>query len=458
MTLRLQITTALAVLAAVAAIIAAVASYTSVEQRLTSETDQFLNERLEQILLFNKGIRDLDTDRFGVIPRGEARSDSGLAPFVRFDVEIAYLASDGSTIFAISETRIPAKPTELLQAQEPGAVVSSRVEVEDRTYETLLASTEEPDQEPVIIQLARDITEQEQTLTDLRVRLAVLVAAVVAAAAAVGALLASRLVRPLDRLRAATREVAENKDFSRPLEVRGPGEVSEVTSDFNSMLRELDQSLQQQHQLVQDAGHELRTPLTTIRASIELMQRMGPEHQVDREELLATATVELGELTRLVDELVSLAASPFDETPVESIDLAVLVADTVEAFTAKNPGRNFDIKVGKNAVVAGKRSHLRRALANVVTNADKFAPPNTPIHIEVDQNTIKVHDHGPGIPVEDLPHVFDKFFRSTTVQSISGSGLGLALVDEIVKGHDGSVTAANHEAGGAIITVHLPPG
>ena len=467
MTLRLQIAIALGMLTAVAAVSAALFSYTSVDNRLEQETEAFLDDRTSQVLSFVATVAELAEDD-PLLSRGfEQAEPGGTTSIARYDVEIRFLRSDGSVVASTPDVVLPFTQTEIEQALRSQDPIRSEIRVDDRTYETRLVSFDAPLGDRVVLQVGRDISRQIETLEQLRFRLSLLASIVVAASAAAGYLLANRLVRPLDKLRAATRAIAETKDFSETITVEGTGEISDVATDFNLMLGELDESIQQQRRLVQDASHELRTPLSTLRANIELSQRMTvrgqalghdpgesePEHIA----LLSTALGEVDELSRLVDELVHLASFPFDETPIELLDLAEVTSGAVEAFRLKHPDRAIALDIGDNERAEGRRAHLERAVANVLANADKFSHAGTMVEVSVDGNRIIVNDRGPGILDADLDRIFDKFYRSPTVQTIQGSGLGLAFVAEVVEGHGGTVSAANRDGGGTMITLDIPP-
>ena len=144
--------------------------------------------------------------------------------------------------------------------------------------------------------------------------------------------------------------------------------------------------------------------------------------------MLSSALGEVDELSGLVDQLVNLASFPFDETPIELLDLADVTGEVVNTFRLKHPDRPLTLAVGENQPAHGKRAHLERAVANVLANADKFCDAGTTIVVSVDGNCIIVNDSGPGILEADLDRVFDKFYRSPTVQTIEGSGLGLCLL------------------------------
>jgi len=462
-TLRLQIATALGLLAAVAAVTAAFFSYTSVERQLRSETDSFLDDRIDQVLTFSAARAQLVE---GGLAQPTTFDPTVVAPFIRYDAEMRFFLEDGSFVFAVSDVVLPVSQAEIDQAVASTEPIVSRSQVDGRTYELRLVSFDAETGQRAVLQIASDITSQVETLERLRLRLLALVATVVAAAGAVGYFLAGRLVHPLNSLRAATRTIADTKDFSQSVPVEGTGEISDVATDFNLMLGALDESMMQQRQLVQDAGHELRTPLSTLRASVELSQRVASQRvaaggeladpDTDEVALLATAVGEVEELSRLVNELVGLASFSFDETPVENLDLGDVVTTAVQAFRLKQPQRTLEVDVGHNLPVRGKHEHLVRAVANVLANANKFAPDETTIDVMVAANRITVSDRGPGIPADEVDRIFDKFYRSPSVQNIDGSGLGLAFVAEVVRSHHGTVRAANRAGGGAVITLDIP--
>ncbi len=467
MTLRLQIAIALGMLAAVAAVSAALFSYASVDNRLQEETDTFLDDRISQVLSFLATRAELADGDPELPGESDLVNPNAVASIARYDVEIRFLLSDGSVVASTPDAVLPFTQAEIDRALRSQAPIRSQLQVDDRTYETRLVGFDAPAGERVVLHIGRDITGQIDTLEQLRFRLTLLVSAVVVAGAVAGYFLANKLVRPLDQLRAATRAVADTKDFSEAIAVEGAGEIADVAADFNVMLGKLDESLLQQRRLVEDASHELRAPLSTLRANVELSQRMAvraqtlngdsSEHESEHIALLGAALGEVDELSRLVDELVNLASFPFDESPTELLDLGELTNGTVQGFRLKYPDRPTTLHIGENELINGKRSHLERAVANVLANAVKFSAADTGVEVAVDGNRIIVNDRGPGILEDDLDRIFDRFYRSPTVQTIQGSGLGLAFVAEVVRGHGGTVHAKNRDGSGTTITLDIPP-
>jgi two-component system sensor histidine kinase MprB len=203
---------------------------------------------------------------------------------------------------------------------------------------------------------------------------------------------------------------------------------------------------QEQARLVRDAGHELRTPLTALRTNLEVLQR----HEVgtaERTEILSAAHGEVEELALLVAEVVDLASDRYEEEtvgPVDLDDVASAVIDRVE----KRMGHHV-VLTSDGSVVDGKRHALERALSNIIQNADKFSVSDSEISVAISEGTVTVSDEGPGFDPQDLPYIFERFYRSDAARSEPGSGLGLSIVKQIIDDHNGEVFARNGQNGGA---------
>ena len=307
------------------------------------------------------------------------------------------------------------------------------------------------------VQVARSLGETDRILNDL-LRRTIPLGAVVAAVAAAGAwLLARRALKPVARLTGAAEHVARTQDLAAAIEVTGDDEVGRLARSFNAMLAALATSRRQQQRLVADAGHELRTPLTSVRANIELLQRAEALDEAERRRILADAAAELRQLSELVRELVDLAGEAGDaDEPVEALDLADLAAGAASR-ARRRTGRDVVVEAAGAAETQGRRGALERAIDNLVGNAAKFSPDGTPIRIVVEGRRLEVRDSGPGIPPEEQPLVFDRFFRAAGARAAPGSGLGLAIVKQVVERHGGRVWATDAPGGtGAAVGFELP--
>ncbi len=301
--------------------------------------------------------------------------------------------------------------------------------------------------------MARDLTETDAFLSGLQTRLILIGGSAVLLAAVLAWFVSRRAVRPVAVLTRAAEHVAATRDLEVPIEVTRRDEIGRLAASFNTMLAALASSRSQQRRLVADAGHELRTPLTSLRTNIEVLARVSDMPAADRAELLADARQELEELSALVAELVDLAADAPPE-PEVSVRLDEVVGEAVERFRRRS-GREV-LLAAEETPLEGKPGRLARAVANLLDNAGKFSPPETPVEVTLRGGRLEVRDHGPGIDPADLPRVFGRFYRAVGARTTPGSGLGLAIVDEVAREHGGRAFAANAEGGGAVVGFEVP--
>ncbi len=264
-------------------------------------------------------------------------------------------------------------------------------------------------------------------------------------------------VRPIRDLSDAVALITETDDLE-PIEVQGDDELADLTRSFNTMLLSLESSRERQKRLIADAGHELRTPLTSMRTNIELLMaddRSGMLPPGARSEILADVNAQLGEFTTLVGDLVQLSRDDQVQADPEPVDLREVTLRAIERAQRRGPGLNFKVDLSPLFLV-GEPDTLERAITNLLDNAVKFSPPGGTVTVEMDGDSLRIADEGPGIADEDLPHVFDRFYRSDKARTTPGTGLGLSIVMHTVKSHGGSVVAGHAPEGGAQFTVTLP--
>jgi two-component system sensor histidine kinase MprB len=206
-----------------------------------------------------------------------------------------------------------------------------------------------------------------------------------------------------------------------------------------------------QRQLVADASHELRTPLASLRTNIEVLaggKRLPGE---ERRKLLADVIGQVEELSALVGALVEL--DPDAPPELEDVRLDEVVASAVERARLHAPGVAFRTEL-EESVVRAAPAELDRAVSNLLDNAAKWS---NSVDVRVTGAEVVVRDHGPGIADEDLPHVFDRFYRAASARHLPGSGLGLSIARQVARSHGGDVTAENAPGGGALFRLHLQP-
>ncbi|HXK15827.1 MAG TPA: HAMP domain-containing sensor histidine kinase [Gaiellaceae bacterium] len=275
----------------------------------------------------------------------------------------------------------------------------------------------------------------------------------IAAAAALAAFVATAALRPVRRLTAAAETVAATGDLTERVDVDGNDELGRLAVRFNAMLAALQESVGRQRRLVADASHELRTPLTAARTNVDLLREGKlPEHE--QRHALDEASVELDALTTLVSDLVELARGEERKLRVEDVQLDELVEGVVERAKSRAPQATFVSSLAPTKVRADSVL-LERAVSNLLDNAVKYSPAGAPIEVIVRQGQVIVADHGPGVADEDLPRIFDRFYRAAASRSKPGAGLGLAIVREAAEAHGGNASVES-SAKGARFTLTLP--
>jgi two-component system, OmpR family, sensor histidine kinase MprB len=306
----------------------------------------------------------------------------------------------------------------------------------------------------VAVQIVRPLTEVDHALGRIENFLILIGGGGIAIAAALGLLVARAALAPVRRLTDATENVTETGDLSERIEVVGRDELSRLAASFNAMLAALEESTRAQRQLVADASHELRTPLTSLRTNIEVLAGGRKLPAGERKRLLNDVVEQLGEMTTLIAELIDLARGEQHPGEPEEVRLDLLTADAVERARRDRPSVTFVTDL-EESVVDGVPATLERAVANLLDNAAKWSPPNGEIEVTVRDANVTVRDHGPGIDEEDLPYVFDRFYRASSARGLPGSGLGLAIVRQVALAHGGTVTAERAEGGGTRMTLSL---
>lgn len=289
-----------------------------------------------------------------------------------------------------------------------------------------------------------------------------LAAAVALAVSLVASWLVSQwIARPLVRL-ATTARALSGGDRSARSGVRAPGELGELATAFDTMADELTRTEQTRRNLTADVAHELRTPLATLQAGLEELRDGFVQPDAQRLTSLHDQALRLG---RVVDDLAALSAAEsaaLSLRPVE-VDLATVAGQALAAHTSqlRAAGMRVHSELDPGLLVRADPDRLQQALGNLLDNAARYGRPDDQVTVRVhagagDDAVVEVADTGPGIPADELAHVFDRLWRGRSGRAVPGSGIGLAVVRELVTAHGGTVTAGSEPAGGATFTVRLP--
>lgn len=298
----------------------------------------------------------------------------------------------------------------------------------------------------------QSLTDLNNTLHDLAETLTLIAIAGVALAGLLGLFVARAAAAPVHLLRQAAEHVRFTGDLSSRISVPGTDDLGKLGQSFNDMLGALEDSQRAQRQLVADASHELRTPVASIRTNLEVLARNPDLPSEDRVPLLEDLIGESAELGTLVGDLLESARESDDAESFAAISLDALVTSELERVGRRHPGAVLVPSLAP-AVIRGRERRLRRALVNLLDNAIKWSPPSAPIEVAVHGTTLTVRDHGPGFATDDLPCVFDRFYRAASARTVPGSGLGLSIVQKVAEEHDAVVGAENAPDGGAIVTL-----
>lgn len=276
-------------------------------------------------------------------------------------------------------------------------------------------------------------------------------------------LLAYRLLQPIRDLIGASRGLASG-DLSHRVVVKGDDEVAELGQSFNHMAESLEEAGKSRRAMTADIAHELRTPLAVQRAQLEAIQDGIYPLTVEN---LSPVLEQNIMLTRLVEDLRTLALADAGQLEMDRklTDLSGIVRKVVEYFGPQAESRGIDLHFDhpdQITQLAIDSTRIEQILGNLLANALRYTPDNGKIVVKLEREgkaaRVSIHDSGPGISAEALPHIFERFYRADKSRSREqgGTGLGLAIARQISKAHGGTLSARNHPEGGAVFILLLP--
>jgi signal transduction histidine kinase len=271
-------------------------------------------------------------------------------------------------------------------------------------------------------------------------------------------------LKPLAAITETVEQINRADDLSRRIPYNGPDddEIGSMVGSFNQTLERLEALFTSQQRLLADVSHELRTPLTVIKGNVDLMRRMKSLDQ----ESLASIDQEAGRLTRLVGGLLLLAQAETGKLALVmgKVELDLLVTEVFQEMSILAANKlHLHLNEIDQVYVNGDRDRLKQVFINLVANSIQYTPPGGDVYLSLeqikDQARVIVRDTGPGIPAEDLPHIFERFYRaekSRTRGKSTGFGLGLSIVNWIVEKHGGRIEVVSQEGKGTTFAVWLP--
>jgi two-component system sensor histidine kinase MprB len=374
---------------------------------------------------------------------------------------VQFVTPQGTALrFSDAPIRLPVSRPDIAVAQGAGRAVMQDITVRGLHMRMLTSpvALHDPLQnvDATAVQIARPLVEVDSALRGLALVLFFVGLGGIGLAAGLGMLVARSALQPVQELTDAAEHVARTQDLGAHIDVDRNDELGRLAASFNAMLHALSESRDQQQRLVTDASHELRTPLTSLRTNIEVLSRITEMDPQERTKMLADLNLEMVELTNLVGELVDLATGP-SGTDEEQRDVRLdeLAVQAVERARFRS-GQHIEIDATPT-IVHVRPAQIERAVSNVLHNACKWNPMgNGAIQVRVTDGRYEVRDHGPGIETDDLPYVFDRFYRAPAARATPGSGLGLAITKQVIESHGGRVWAERGADGGAVVGFELP--
>jgi len=312
-----------------------------------------------------------------------------------------------------------------------------------------------------LVRASRATDADDGTLRDAALLLAALTVGAAAVTYGAARLAAGRILRPIAELTATAEHITQTRDLTARLRLTGANgdgtsdEVGRLGSSFGTMLAALHESVTAQQQLVADASHELRTPLTSLTTNLDLLEDGAGLADPQAPALVRAAREQAGELDQLITDLLDLARYHESAPHRETVRLDLLTDQAVQRVRQRAP--HAVIETGLNpCLVYADPAAVDHAIGNLVDNAVKWSPPGAVVRVVVENGQVVVGDQGPGITDEDLPYIFERFYRAPGARGMPGAGLGLAIVGSVAQANEGTVEVRTGPAG-STFTLAFPP-
>ena len=382
---------------------------------------------------------------------------SSTSTFVEVDDPRAYPVAKSFNMDAIQTFGDPG-----LTPQTPGTL--REVTVQGRPF-LVAAQILVSGNHALIVQVGEPLDQLYRAFREIEWSIAVILLIAIAAVAVVSFAIASQITTPINDLARAMREIG-SEGLSRRLHWKGRrDEVGRLAESFDDLLARLEEAFARERQFISDASHELKTPLTSINANAQMLARWGDRDEQVRKESLQTIIAESASLADMVNGMLTLAkADSGDAIPKEPFSISAAAREAVNATSQRAAEKGLDLRLqapDESPIVDGDSSLVRQMITNLIDNAIKFTERGS-VTVRVLSTSadavIEVQDTGPGIDPEELPLIFDRFYRTdkSRTREVAGTGLGLAIVRSIARVHGGRVQAERPEGGGTLMRVLLP--
>ena len=433
--------------------------YGALEKQIAHKTQDHLNGMAELVIYMMDQLPSFEA--LGANPQLIAHLLVG-----HDDLKLWVYDKEGRTLFSSSVPEIPKAlwadltpphphPSQARMWQEPGG----------KTHRYVIAGfrSDKPGLGPAVIVLAVDVSDESAVLKSFEASVFGAIAGGSLLAAAIGFLISRRGMQPVVRIAESAHRITATQ-LNERLDVQdAPRELSTLVESFNTMLSRFEESFRRLSDFSADLAHELRTPLTSLlgRTQVVLSHQRGAD---EYRQALEASVEEIEQLSALVSDMLFLAHADHAEAALEyeQVDLRAEAEHLVEFFGTASEERGIALTVQGAAEIKADRNKIRRALANLLSNAIRHSPDGQPVEVIIERQgttavSVSVVDHGPGISPEHQARIFDRFYRAdpSRTRKSGGSGLGLAIVRSIVTLHGGDVRV-NSAPGKTVFELTLP--
>ncbi|MBI2166023.1 MAG: HAMP domain-containing histidine kinase [Chloroflexi bacterium] len=454
MPIRIRLSLWYSAIFALALLLFSLGLYGIMERHLVSMVDDAIADRMEHLVAAVRAAN----------PNGEA-AESPVTPsldaFEAPEVYVQVLSRDGSILARSSNLEIRILPP----LTDLGKQGTFDVTVDGTRMRASAAPVTAKGQTVAWIEVAVSFRQRDMVLDRLRW---VLLGGGLGAIVLVGLLsaaLAGRALSPVSEMTETARAIALSRGFSRRLSVSSQkDELGQLAQTFNEMLASLEEAYSAQQRFTSDASHELRAPLTAIRGNLDLLDRVKDMPEEDHQQTLQHVRREVERLGRLVNDLLTLARADAGQAQMQSglVELDALLVEAHRQALSMSKGVGVRLADLEPAVVQGDEDRLKQLLLILVDNALRYTPEGGVVTLGLKREppwvTAYVEDTGIGIEPEDLPRIFDRFWRADRARSrdSGGTGLGLSIAKWIVEQHGGEILVGSVPGKGSRFSVRLP--
>jgi signal transduction histidine kinase len=465
MSIRIRLTLWYVGLLALLLIVFGVALYTTVYITSYQEVDRSLLQRGADIQTSLATVLALQDDPLQVLRRG-ALFLPDPENFSTNDIYVQLATVNGSPLSGTGRANLQLViPSDQIARVQNGESILSDFTYKGTRLRAYVAPILKSSGQVVgLIELAKSLRQVDTTLNELATLIAISILAGLATATIGGWFIAGNVLDPIDRVTLAAQKITRARDLGRRIEVPATiDEVGRLALTVNEMLARIEELFRVQQRFVADVSHELRSPLTAVRGNLDLLKRQSIQDPDERAQMIDAMDSEIARMSRLISDLLLLARQdagvPIAKHPIE-LDTLLLEVYRQAQLTAR--GVRITLGAEDQAIIVGDRDRLKQVLLNLVDNAIKYTPQGGEVTLALTKEEewvkIAVQDTGIGIAPENMPNLFDRFYRVDKARSrdAGGTGLGLAIAKSVVDAHNGKITVESIPGRGSIFTVWLP--